>query len=84
MGILAGFALLAPLILIVLHKDTSTILLTTSLSTLLFAIHLTLFGSEVKGEKVLASVTAYEAVLVVFVGKRARSNQTSQEVSIVT
>lgn len=68
MGILGGLALIGPMLLMVLHKDLLTTLVTTSVATLLFAVALALLGTRLRGETVLASVAAYAAVLVVFVG----------------
>lgn len=67
MGLLGGLALIAPMLLMVLHKDLLTTLLTVSVSVILFAAALAAF-TQLKGETVLASVAAYAAVLVVFVG----------------
>ena len=67
MGLLGGLALISPMLLMVLHKDLLTTLLTVSVSTILFAAALAFF-TRLPGETVLASVAAYAAVLVVFVG----------------
>ncbi|CAI7633575.1 unnamed protein product [Penicillium glandicola] len=68
MGFCGGLALIAPMLLMVLHKDQVTTLATASIATMLFAVGLAYFGSNLKGQEVLASVAAYAAVLVVFVG----------------
>lgn len=67
MGLLGGLALIGPMLLMVLHKDQLTSLLTVSVSTILFAVALSFF-TQLQGQSVLASVAAYAAVLVVFVG----------------
>jgi hypothetical protein len=67
MGLLGGLALIGPMLLMVLHKDLLTTLLTVGVSTILFAAALSVF-TQLQGETVLASVAAYAAVLVVFVG----------------
>jgi hypothetical protein len=68
MGLCGGLALIAPMLLMVLHKDEATTLSTVSIATMLFALGLAFFGEGLKGQEVLASVAAYAAVLVVFVG----------------
>ena len=68
MGLLGGLALIAPMLIMVLHKDLLTTLLTASVATVLFAGAMALLASETRGETVLAAVAAYAAVLVVFVG----------------
>ncbi|PGH05726.1 hypothetical protein AJ79_06743 [Helicocarpus griseus UAMH5409] len=68
MGVSGGLALIAPMLLMVLHKDEVTALTTASVATMLFALGLAILGKELKGQEVLASVAAYAAVLVVFVG----------------
>ncbi|KAK1751254.1 hypothetical protein QBC47DRAFT_391504 [Echria macrotheca] len=68
MGLAGGTALIAPMLIMVLHKDLVTTLVTTTAATMLFAGALALLGTKLKGETVLASVAAYAAVLVVFVG----------------
>ncbi|KAK4442520.1 hypothetical protein QBC34DRAFT_24554 [Podospora aff. communis PSN243] len=68
MGLVGGLALIIPMVIMVLQKDLVTTLITTSVATMLFAGGLALLGTRLKGETVLASVAAYAAVLVVFVG----------------
>lgn len=68
MGVCGGLALIAPMLLMVLHKDEATTLSTASVATMLFALGLAFLGKGLKGQEVLASVAAYAAVLVVFVG----------------
>jgi VIT1/CCC1 family predicted Fe2+/Mn2+ transporter len=68
MGLAGGAALIAPMVIMVLKKDLVTTLVTTTVATMLFAGGLALLGTKLKGEMVLASVAAYAAVLVVFVG----------------
>lgn len=67
MGLLGGLALISPMLLMVLHQDLLTTLLTVSVSTILFAGALAFF-TRLQGETMLASVAAYAAFLVVFVG----------------
>lgn len=67
MGLLGAVALLAPMILMVLHKDKLTTLLTVSVATLIFAFLIAVYSHKRPLE--LFSITAaYSAVLVVFVG----------------
>ncbi|KAJ5713255.1 uncharacterized protein N7483_010436 [Penicillium malachiteum] len=68
MGVCGGVALIAPMLLMVLHKSRATTLATTSVATILFALMLALLGKNLRGQDVLAAVAAYAAVLVVFVG----------------
>jgi hypothetical protein len=72
MGACGGLALIGPMIgpmlLMVLHKGEVTSLSTASVATMLFALGLAILGKDLKGQEVLASVAAYAAVLVVFVG----------------
>jgi hypothetical protein len=68
MGLAGGAALIVPMVIMVLHNDLLTTLLTTGVATMVFAGVLALFGKNLKGETVLGSVAAYTAVLVVFVG----------------
>ncbi|KAJ5629702.1 hypothetical protein N7528_003359 [Penicillium herquei] len=68
MGVCGGVALIAPMLLMVLHKTQATTLATTSVATILFALMLALLGKDLRGQDVLAAVAAYAAVLVVFVG----------------
>ncbi|KKA22965.1 hypothetical protein T310_3016 [Rasamsonia emersonii CBS 393.64] len=70
MGLLGGLALIGPMLLMVLHKDLLTTLVTASVSTILFAVALSFF-TQLQGQTVLASVAAYAAVLVVFVGSNS-------------
>jgi hypothetical protein len=68
MGMAGGVALIVPMLVMVLREDLLTQLLTTTVATMLFAGGLAIFGKNLKGETVLASVAAYAAVLVVFIG----------------
>ncbi|RAQ51906.1 hypothetical protein AFGD_006005 [Aspergillus flavus] len=68
MGVCGGVALIAPMLIMVLHKDQATALTTTSVATILFAVGLAILGKNLQGQDVLAAVAAYAAVLVVFVG----------------
>ncbi|RAH76620.1 hypothetical protein BO86DRAFT_404481 [Aspergillus japonicus CBS 114.51] len=68
MGLCGGLALIAPMLLMVLHNDTPTTLATASAATIIFALGLAWFGEDLDGKDVLASVAAYAAVMVVFIG----------------
>jgi hypothetical protein len=70
MGLFGGFAIIAPMLLIVLHNDLVTTLLTVSISTILFALAIS-YSAQLKGKTVLASVAAYAAALMVFVRAKA-------------
>lgn len=67
MSIFGGVALIAPMLLMVLHNDRTTALATTSGSVLLFAIIVAVF-TEAPPDITIGAVSAYAAVLVVFVG----------------
>jgi hypothetical protein len=67
MGIIGGIALIGPMLLMVLHRDLDTSIITASVATFIFASGLTGVKS-LAGKDVLAATAAYAAVLVVFVG----------------
>jgi hypothetical protein len=67
MALSGGIALIGPMLLMVLHRDRTTLLSTTSVATLLFAAALARFSSGAP-EVIVGVVAAYTAVLVVFVG----------------
>jgi hypothetical protein len=67
MSIFGGIALIAPMLLMALHNDRTTALATTSGSVLIFAIIVAVF-TPAPPEVALGAVSAYAAVLVVFVG----------------
>jgi hypothetical protein len=66
-GLLGGLALIGPMLLMVLHKDLLTTLLTVAVSTFLFAMLIARF-TEISPNELMGSTAAYAAVLVVFVG----------------
>ena len=78
-GIGAGIALIAPMLLMVLHNTLLTTLIATSVSVIIFAFVVALISSGLIGMKavdlgpkdVLATTAAYAAVLVVFVGVKS-------------
>lgn len=74
MGICGGVALIAPMLLMVLHNDQVTALATTSVATMFFAVGLAFLGKNLRGQEVLGAVAAYAAVLVVFVGATTGSS----------
>lgn len=76
-GIGGGLALIAPMLLMVLHKTLLTTLLTSSVSVILFAFVVASISSgllpgtnaiDLGPRDVLAATATYAAVLVVFVG----------------
>lgn len=67
MGLFGGIALIAPMLLMVLHRDRTTALATTSASVILFAVAVA-FLPLASPDLTIAVVAAYAAVLVVFVG----------------
>jgi hypothetical protein len=68
MGGFGGIALIGPMLLMVLHRDLHTSIITASVATFLFASLLAVTARSLEGKDVLAAVAAYAAVLVVFVG----------------
>ncbi|KAJ8128174.1 hypothetical protein O1611_g5462 [Lasiodiplodia mahajangana] len=67
MSIVGGVALIGPVLLMVLHKTIVTDLVTTSVAVVVVSALLTVFSSATP-EMLLNTITAYTAVLVVFVG----------------
>lgn len=68
MGAFGGIALIGPMLLMVLHRDLNTSIITASVATVLFALLLAVAARSLGGKDVLAATAAYAAVLVVFVG----------------
>lgn len=69
MALIGGLSLISPMLIMVLHKDLLTTLLTTSISVLIFGFILALYLKS--PETVMGVVAAYAAVLVVFVGAQS-------------
>lgn len=67
MAMFGGLALIGPMLLMVLHRDRTTALATTSGSVFLFAIIVSRF-TLASPDVAVAAVAAYAAVLVTFVG----------------
>lgn len=68
MALFGGTALIAPMLIMKLHPDLLTQLLTTSCFVLAVGIILALYMKDVHNKDILAATAAYAAVLVVFVG----------------
>lgn len=68
MGSFGGVALIGPMLLMVLHYDRNTTVITASVATFLFVLVLAFGAPNLKGQDVLAATAGYAAVLVVFVG----------------
>jgi hypothetical protein len=68
MGGFGGTALIGPMLLMVLRRDSHTSIITASVATFLFASFPAVAVRILEGKDVLAAVAAYAAVLVVFVG----------------
>jgi hypothetical protein len=66
-GIVGGLALLGPMLLMVLHKDLLTTLVTVSVAVIVFSAGMA-YVMRRTGFKILTATAAYAAVLVVFVG----------------
>ncbi|KAJ5697578.1 hypothetical protein N7488_011262 [Penicillium malachiteum] len=71
MGVCGGVALIAPMLIMVLHKTQATTLATTSVATILFALMLAVLGKNLRGQDVLAAVAAY-AECWLFLWERAQ------------
>jgi hypothetical protein len=67
MGGFGELTLIGPMLLMVLHRDLNTSIITASVATVLFAIFLAVTARSFAGKDILAAVAAYAAVLVVFV-----------------
>jgi Family of unknown function (DUF6594) len=67
MALAGGAALVAPMILMVLHKDLVTTLVTVSVSVFIFAVLIAPLSSQ-EPFNIVGATAAYAAVLVVFVG----------------
>lgn len=76
MAIFGGLALIAPMLLMVLHQDLLTNLLTVSTSVFIVGASVAVFSSE-PPTTVMAVVAGYAAVLVVFVGTSSSSTTSS-------
>lgn len=70
LGVFGGLAIIAPMLIMALSTSLLVSLVVASVATMLFAVLLALpmLGGELDGKTVLASVAAYAAILVVFVG----------------
>jgi len=67
MALAGGAALVAPTILMVLHKNIVTTLVTASVCVFIFAFVVAIFSSE-PPFNIIGATAAYAAVLVVFIG----------------
>ena len=68
LALAGGFALIAPMLIMTLHKSKLTSLLTTSFFVLAVAIMLSWFMKDASPKDIIGATAAYAAVLVVFVG----------------
>jgi hypothetical protein len=68
MGAFGGVTLIGPMLLMVLHRDRNTSIITASVATSLFTLILGFAARELGGKDILAATAATAAVLVVFVG----------------
>jgi hypothetical protein len=66
MALLAGFFLIGPMWLIVLHNTRYTALISTTVLVILFGFLMAIFQTDYKD--VLSNTAAYAAILIVFVG----------------
>lgn len=66
-AIFGGLALIGPMLLMVLHNDLVTALTTTSVAVFLISVVISIYSTAAP-EGVVATIAAYAAVLVVFVG----------------
>jgi archaellum biogenesis protein FlaJ (TadC family) len=68
MALGGGLALVAPMLIMVLHPQKLTVILTTSCFVVAVAGLLAVFMNDSQPKDVVACTVAYAAVLVVFVG----------------
>ena len=68
MALFGGLALIAPMLIMVLHESILTSLLTTSVFVLVIGATFALFMNDAQQKDVVGATAAYAAVLVVFVG----------------
>lgn len=70
LGVFGGLAIIAPMLIMALTNSLLVSLIVTSVATIVFAMLLALprLGGSMNGQTVLASVAAYAAILVVFIG----------------
>lgn len=73
MAILAGLALIVPMLIMRLHPTLLTQLLTTSLFILAFGVVLSIYLNDADETYIASATAAYAAVLVVFVGTSSSS-----------
>ncbi|KAI1322753.1 hypothetical protein F5Y16DRAFT_415564 [Xylariaceae sp. FL0255] len=66
-ALFSGVALIAPMLIMVLHQGIPTALATTSVAVFILAIVVALY-SNAGAEAIMGTVAAYAAVLIVFVG----------------
>lgn len=66
-ALVGGMALLIPMLIMVLHKDLLTTLLTVSVAVIIFSVLVAIYSHQTTSE-ILTLTAAYAAVLVVFVG----------------
>jgi len=66
-ALVGGMALLIPMLIMVLHKDLLTTLLTVSVAIIIFSVLIAIYSHQTTSE-ILTLTAAYAAVLVVFVG----------------
>lgn len=70
-GLAGGLALIAPMLLILLHHDRVTALATASVATVLFAVTMAFYHEADASPLALVGATAaYSAVLIVLVGTK--------------
>jgi hypothetical protein len=68
MAVFGGLTLIIPMLIMVLYPGLLTVLLTTSISVLVFGIVLAVAIKDAEPKDIVVTTAAYAAVLVVFVG----------------
>jgi len=68
MAIVGGFALVVPMLIMILHSSKVTSLVTTSVFVLFVAVSLAWLMDTAEPKDIIGATAAYAAVLVVFVG----------------
>ncbi|KAI0385616.1 hypothetical protein F5Y04DRAFT_276949 [Hypomontagnella monticulosa] len=68
MAVFGGMAVIAPVMIMTLKPSIIGDLVTTLVSTMIFAIAMVILATDASGKDVLASTAAYAAIMVVFLG----------------
>jgi len=81
MALFGGITLMGPVLVIALYPGRTIVLVTVSITIVLFAFVLAFMAKNMPGKDILAATAAYAAILVVFVG--TSSSPSSSGVRVV-